>query len=215
MIENNETKTREQWLNAAVESFRPYFLGHGLTVPPLRISCGFPSKGATSPTKRRIGECWDGLTAADGKPQLFISPFLDEVATEGGVLATVVHEIIHATIGCEAGHGPKFVKTMKRVGLAGKATATVAGPDLLPLIERVGGELGAYPHVKLSLKLERKKQTTRMRKCECLACGYTVRLTQKWIDIGFPICPAVGHGPMNPDLPKGEDDFDETETETE
>ena len=33
------------------------------------------------------------------------------------------------------------------------------------------------------------KQTTRMLKCECPACGYTVRTTRKWLDIAVPTCP--------------------------
>lgn len=35
----------------------------------------------------------------------------------------------------------------------------------------------------------KKKQTTRLKKAECGLCGYTVRLTQKWIDVGLPLCP--------------------------
>lgn len=40
------------------------------------------------------------------------------------------------------------------------------------------------------------KQTTRLKKCECKAegCGYTVRVTQKWLEVGPPHCPL--HGAM-------------------
>jgi len=38
------------------------------------------------------------------------------------------------------------------------------------------------------------KQSTRLRKVECTDCGYTVRVTQKWLDVGKPHCPQ--HGPM-------------------
>jgi hypothetical protein len=35
-----------------------------------------------------------------------------------------------------------------------------------------------------------KKQTTRLLKCECAECGYTARVTAKWIkDSGAPMCP--------------------------
>jgi hypothetical protein len=34
-----------------------------------------------------------------------------------------------------------------------------------------------------------KKQSTRMLKAECLECGYTIRLTKKWADVGLPSCP--------------------------
>ncbi len=195
---------REEWLQAAVDEFRPLFLGKGLKVPELYVSCGFPSRNATGIKKRAIGECWDGLQSADKKPQLFISPFLVETASPGGVLATLAHEIVHATIGCEAKHGPRFVKAMKQIGLAGKPTATVAGEELIPLLERIASELGAYPHSELKIIRERKKQTTRMKKavCGCDGCGYTVRLTRKWMEeVGLPICPGGTsehpHGPMN------------------
>jgi len=34
-----------------------------------------------------------------------------------------------------------------------------------------------------------KKQTTRMIKAECPSCGYTARISQKWVDVGLPTCP--------------------------
>ena len=184
---------REEWLQSAVGKLRPFFLGKNFTVPELYVSCGFPSRNATGTLKRAIGECWDGLQSADKKPQLFISPFLVEAAGPQGVLATLVHEIVHATIGCEAKHGPRFVKAMKAVGLEGKPTATSAGEDLVDLLKRIADELGAYPHSELKLIKERKKQTTRMRKCSCPQCEYTVRLSQKWADVGIPVCPRPGH----------------------
>ncbi len=201
---------REQWLQSAVEKLRPFFLGKNLKVPELYVSCGFPSRNATGIKTRAIGECWDGLQSADKKPQLFISPLLVETAGPMGVLATLVHELVHATIGCEAKHGPKFVKAMKSVGLEGKPTSTTAGEDLVALLERITSELGVYPHSELKLIRERKKQTTRMKKavCGCDDCGYTVRLTKKWMDeVGLPICPGgtseQPHGPMK------SDDFEE------
>jgi hypothetical protein len=41
-------------------------------------------------------------------------------------------------------------------------------------------------------------KTTRLRKVECTACGYTVRMSRKWLEVGLPDCPnpecpAVGH----------------------
>lgn len=40
----------------------------------------------------------------------------------------------------------------------------------------------------------RKKQRARLLKAVCGRCGYTVRVTRKWIDVGPPPCPA--HGAM-------------------
>jgi len=207
---------REQWLQNAVDKIKPLFEAAGFTVPDLRVSCGFPSKGGLATKKRVIGECWDGLCAADGKPQLFISPMLventpdimtpgNEFAATQGVLATLVHEMVHATIGCKAKHGPKFKKAMTKLGLEGKPTATVAGAELIATLGKVIAELGAYPHSELRMVKERKVQTTRMRKCMCPECEYTIRLTKKWLDVGVPNCPVPGHPVLEPDQPEGED----------
>jgi len=39
-----------------------------------------------------------------------------------------------------------------------------------------------------------KTQTTRLRKACCAECGYTVRVTAKWLEVGPPHCPL--HGAM-------------------
>lgn len=36
---------------------------------------------------------------------------------------------------------------------------------------------------------EHKQQATRLIKCWCKACGYTVRTTQRWLTTGAPLCP--------------------------
>lgn len=200
---------REAWLEAAVDKLRPIFLGKNHKVPQLRVSVGWPSSGGLGQRKRAIGECWCGTQAADGKPQLFISPLLEDVREPMGVLATLVHEIVHTVVGVDAKHGPKFVRCMKDIGLAGKPTATHAGEDLIIRLGAIADELGAFPHCKIVPIKKPKVQTTRMRKCECEACGYLVRLTQKWADIGTPICPNPGHGPMKLEMPKGEEIDDE------
>jgi len=181
---------REGWLQEAVKLLQPRFKQAELPCPDVRVSCGFPSVGALSPKKRRIGECWDGLMSKDGKPQLFISPLLVETGGAQGVLATLVHEMVHAAIGCKAGHGPKFVRAMKKMGLEGKPTATTAGEALQSNFPTILSAIALdYPHSELILVKERKVQTTRMHKCECDECGYTVRLAQKWLDVGIPECP--------------------------
>lgn len=193
---------REQWLQTAVDKLTPIFRDAGFTVPELRVSCGFPSKGGLATKKRVIGECWDGLCAEDGKPQLFISPMLAAPETPGGVLATLVHEMVHATIGCKAKHGPKFKAAMKKLGLEGKPTATVAGTELLAKLAALVTELGPYPHSELKMVKERKVQTTRMHKCSCPECDYTIRLAKKWIEVGIPVCPVPGHPKLEEQQPE-------------
>jgi hypothetical protein len=201
------TLNREAWLQAAIQSIRPIFLGAGYTIPEVQVSVGWPSSGGLAQKKKTIGQCWFGTASADGKPQLFISPLLDNLIEPQGVLATLVHEVCHVAAGPDAKHGPKFVKVMKKLGLEGKPTATSAGEDLIVRFAELEKVLGAFPHARIiPLKLP-KTQTTRMHKAECACCGYTVRLSKKWADVGAPFCPVPTHGVLKmetPEEPEGE-----------
>jgi hypothetical protein len=89
-------------------------------------------------------------------------------------------------------------------------TATIASPELLDFINWTAlPQLGQYPHGAITGRGEilvpptepgdkpiilrpddrPKKQSTRMLKAECPECGYTIRLTKKWADVGLPRCP--------------------------
>jgi len=191
---------REAWLNAAVEKIRPLFVGAGYTLPEIRVSVGWPSKGGLATKKRVIGQCWFGATAKDGVPQLFISPLLDAVMDPSGVLATLVHEVGHVAVGAEAKHGPKFVKMMKALGLEGKPTATVTGPVLWTQLDEMAKDLGLFPHSRIVPIKPPRTQTTRMKKMTCPACEYVARTAQKWLDeFGPVICPC-NKQPMTVDL---------------
>jgi hypothetical protein len=92
-------------------------------------------------------------------------------------------------------------------------TATVASPELLDYINwTLLPKLGAYPHGAITGRGEivvpptepgdkpvilrpddrPKKQSTRLLKAECPQCGYTIRLSKKWADLGLPTCPTDG-----------------------
>ena len=177
---------REAWLMKATKAVTPLFTKAGYTVPEVRVCAGFPSRSAIGARQRRIGECWSAGAAADNRAQIFISPVLEDYVV---VLATLVHELVHAVVGHEAKHGPVFKKCATAVGLAGKMTATHAGDELVAKFEALRPRLGAYPHTMLNA-MTRTKQTTRLLKCACEECGYTVRTTAKWIDeAGAPLCP--------------------------
>lgn len=181
-------ETREAWLQALATEIRPWYEEVGVTVPAVRIGVGFTSKGARSP---RIGECWTPSASADQIPAIFIHPSLHEPVA--GVAATLVHELLHAALPPGSKHGPAFKRPALALGLAGKMTATHAGPDLVARLTPVVEDLGPYPHAALTpggISSTGPKQTTRMKKVECSACGYVARTTQKWLDeIGAPICP--------------------------
>ena len=46
----------------------------------------------------------------------------------------------------------------------------------------------------------KRKQSTRMLKCQCGFCGYTIRTTRTWLDEhGPPLCPCVSKPMEGPD----------------
>jgi hypothetical protein len=74
--------------------------------------------------------------------------------------------------------------------LTDKMTATVETDEFNEWAAAVIERIGPYPAGAMSA-MSRKKQTTRLLKCECESCGYTVRIARKWVDeAGTPICPS-------------------------
>lgn len=186
--------TREAWLQDLASRIRPWYEEVALDVPPVRISVGFTSKGARS---KRIGECWHPEASDDGVPQVFIHPAYNDPEA---VAPIVVHELIHAALGPGKKHGPEFRRPAVALGLEGRMTATVPGAALLERLRPVLDDLGPYPHGALRPGSESStgpKQSTRMLKATCPDCGYLIRTSAKWLDLGAPICP-VDQVPMDP-----------------
>lgn len=139
--------TREQWLTAAVAMLFSHFLEpHEHTLPEkLTVSCGWP-KGGKGHT---IGQCWPSTCSEDSNTvHMFISP---ELANPVRVLDVLLHEMIHASIGCDKKHGKEFRAVVKLCGLAGKATATYAaeGSETFIKLTEFAALLGSYPHTAL------------------------------------------------------------------
>ncbi len=179
--------TREAWLMALAAKLRPAFEAVKAPVPvEVRLSCGWPSKGATASRNRRIGECWSERCSADGTREVFVSPTLADPVEVGAVL---VHELVHAA--GYMGHGADFAKVARALGLTGRMRATVAGERLRAELAAIVSELGPYPHATLTPGQDERKQSTRLLKVQCPdeGCGYTVRVTAKWLEVGFPTCP--------------------------
>ncbi len=184
-------ETREQWLNAAVALFGPIFEQAGASLPgKVRVSVGFCSTGRKS---RRIGECWSDTASADGHHEIFLKPELPDALMALDVLA---HELVHAAVGVQHGHKAPFKRVALAIGLTGKMTSTVAGPELKAKLERMHSKLGMFPYAPLMGDNGRKKTATRLIKCACGNCfnekgkPYCVRMAREWIDtLGAPICP--------------------------
>ena len=83
-------------------------------------------------------------------------------------------------------------------------TATQEGDAFKQSVEPILELLGPYPHAELNPGKRIcapdespdgfKPQGTRLLKVMCPQCGYTVRVTQKWlVDVGPPLCPRLSH----------------------
>lgn len=196
---------RQQWLEAGRTFCVGLLASVDCNVPEsVRVTIGWPSTGGRG---KRIGECWDAVASTDGHFEVFISPRLTDSVT---ILATLLHELIHAAVGSK--HGKAFKRPAVAAGLEGKMTATVPGEALKATFQQWIKANGPYPAGGLNLT-ERKKQSTRMLKCACDECGYTVRTAAKWLaEYGPPQCPNPEHEGrvMVADVP--EDDEGEPES---
>lgn len=137
---------REQWLNeAVVELDKAFFEPRLLKFEhEIRISTGW-CRGS----KKAIGQCWSHEVSSGKFSEIFISPELD---TSVEVLATVLHEMIHAHLGLDKKHGKEFKALVREFGLAGRVTETFAedGSALFEQLFEIGKKIGQFPHSKLN-----------------------------------------------------------------
>lgn len=174
--------TREEWLQAFTNAARPHFKAAGTALPKkVLTSVGFPSAGQRS---KVIGECWYASASDNKVSEIFLRPSLQ--ADSRRIAGVLVHELCHAALPEGTAHGPAFKKLATALGLGGKMTATIETDAFYAWADPIIKELGAFPGANLNDKstLEggKKKQSTRMVKCECQDCGLVFRTTQKWVD---------------------------------
>ena len=174
---------RQQWLEAAVEALRMKFADAGYRVPEkVRISIGWPKRAASCGA---IGECWSTAASSDSHNELFISPELTEATRILGVLG---HEMVHATVGTDAGHRKPFKRCALAIGLQGPMRATTESAGFVAWAETLVNRIGPYPAGFLT---DSPKQGTRLQRCECPGCGYLARVSAKWLLLsGPPVCPS-------------------------
>ncbi len=207
---------RETWLNELAQKMAPRFEELGHPLPKFRVAVGWTSAGKTSKVG---GECWHSSNSADGVFEILVAPIIDENMHVAAILA---HELNHSAVGFKHGHKGEFAVMMGKLGMKRPYTSSIPGPDFEAWVKPFLDELGKIPHARIMLKgaprpandngedgegidgddeggssNQKKKQTTRLKKCECSQCGYTVRVTQKWLDEGPPHCPH--HGAMDTD----------------
>lgn len=190
MTTSDPRDLREPWLQSAISRLRPAYSHVGLTLPPtIHVSVGFPSSRGLSSSNRVLGECWHPHTSQDGYPQVFLSPLIPDSLS---ILAGLVHELIHAA-GIK-GHGADFAKPAHKLGLTGKMTHSIPGPELTVRLNAIIDKIGPCPHPALSPSdRPTKKQSTRLLKATCDECECIIRLTAKVVDDpGLPTCACGG-----------------------
>lgn len=186
-------KTREEWLGFVTQELRPAFKKAGFPIiAKVRFAIGFMGTGAKS---KHIGECWDTGASADKTAEIFIRPDQDQPKKVANILA---HELIHVAVGNKEGHKGKFKICALALGFEGKMTCTLPGAKMqIEVMDPILKLAGPLPHKKLNvLRSGKKKQGTRLLKAECGTCGYVVRVTAKWLELGAPYCGVRSHGRM-------------------
>lgn len=207
---NREGKiVREAWLRNAVELLSvELFNPVAIKLPAkLQVSVGIPhGRKGKKGSSHAIGQCWNPHCSKNAHTEIFIHPEIDDAFE---VIEILIHECIHA-----AGvwnHKKEFKAMAVKVGLGGKMTATEADETLAKRIKAWVKTLPTYPHAGLDIYGGSgdgpKKQGTRMIKCLCDHCGYAVRTSQKWIDVGLPVCPCGEE--MQPEGQEGENGEEE------
>jgi len=176
-------KTREEWLRFVAEGMRPVFKRWEVKLPDkYRITMSMISGKTT------IGRCYSPESSADGTYEILIR--LDQVDPME-VASVLAHELIHAAVGLEHKHTGEFKRVALDMGFVGKMTHSVPGELFKAAIKPILERAGPFPHARLDWSKHSgpPKQTTRMKKTECSVCGYTVRLSEKWLSVGIPECP--------------------------
>ena len=148
---------REHWLELARDALvADFWVANGRTFEAkVRVACGWCSG-------RAIGECWHAECSADETREIFIDPTQDDPIE---VLATLLHELVHAYLPDGVGHKKPFVEVIREFGLEGKATATHAtdGSECWIKLSAIAQRLGSYPHAKMAKVKKAKKPTTWVR----------------------------------------------------
>lgn len=214
---------REGWLNALAAKFAPRFKEFGYEMQKFRVSVGFCSSGSRSNTAAQCwhSKCssdgtFEIFIMPDQVEPYMVANHLWHELTHANVGFDCGHKGAFAKVCKAVGlNGPmtsttpgeafkEYVKPfldelrpMPHAKLTFDRGMTIKVPRLRIGMDESGDdddgeEIEVAPVGGASTA--KPKQSTRLKKCECEECGYTVRVTQKWLDVGAPHCPE--HGPM-------------------
>jgi hypothetical protein len=202
----NGHDTREAYLRAATMELRPYFEKAGYTLPgKIRFAIAFPSTGRKG---NRVGECWHAGASADETFEIIIRADKSEPVE---VLGILFHELTHAVLPADAGHGELFKAAARKLRLEGPMRHAMPNEWLRDDLAKLAASLGPLPHAELFIARgaagraadRPRPQKNRYLKahCEAEGCAFNVRLVAACIAIGPPHCPV--HGAMTVDAPAG------------
>lgn len=182
--------TREGWMLAALPSLMEIMDASDAPAfqQPL-VSIGIPSNGGRARKRTVTGECWSEKATESGVCSIFISPALNDPVH---VLGVLLHNLIHAAVGTEAGHSMPFQQVAAGVGLRPPEGTPweeaerpneedEAGKALSTKLAAIVANLGEFPHSRLTVKRNpgSRKQATRLLKYECSKCGLIARISAK------------------------------------
>ena len=222
--------TPEAWVSAATDGIYAIYQTLGYEVPEgitVKPHLSFPHRGAWQGAKsgkgKVVGMAYSETSDPEGVTRHFLVTLalanaigpkvgtkdrLGDDTRECGVLDVIAHELAHTIVGNDHGHDKVFTECIRRIGLAGKPTATYAGKRFVDLTADLQAALGVYPHRGMSVNS--KVQDTRLVKVACvtehedgsIGCdagdgkgAYNLNMTRKWLDdsrFGAPCCPCCG-----------------------
>lgn len=181
--------TREAWLVTSLTPLRKLLGKAGAPeFPAPLISMGLPSKRALAGKTQRVGECWHERSS-NGRCTIFISPVLKDPQE---ILAVLLHELLHASVGIDSGHRDAFATVAGDLGFERPYSETNVGDRLKPALEALAKKLGPFPHDPLSNFVNPvKKAATRLRLYVCNKCAQKVRAGTDTLQIMHIHCGGV------------------------
>ena len=116
---------REQWLASAANELEALFVENGYRLPNYVVA-----GGQSDYSRARLVY------------QLIIARDIDDPLRAMDVLA---HEMAHAVVGLEHGHGTPFERCVRAIGLEGDVARTTAGEAFSRRVEPWLNLIGPYP----------------------------------------------------------------------
>jgi hypothetical protein len=160
--------TRECWLNSAASILTEMFEESGHKIPAkIRYTVSLPSKGGMGTKRKVIGQCFYPVCSSSGTTEIFITPMIDDTRL---VVGTLLHEMVHASLGQGYGHKKEFIALCKDVGCdEGKPTEACINDNTWNYLQnhKAFKRLGNFPHEKMKDMVMKKKDTVRNKKYCC------------------------------------------------